>query len=93
VPILASEVAVAIGRGNVAEPTVTAHEALRAAGVPVLLILPDTHRWDDQVARFSRNVPQLEVRRVATGVHDLVSHAPDEVARLIGDYAAACARY
>jgi len=93
VPILEPAVAAAISHGNVVEPTVATHAALHDSGVPVLLVLPDTHRWDEQVARFQRNVPQLEVRRLATAVHDLVSNAPEELARVIGDYAATCARY
>ena len=58
-----------------------------------MLVLRDTHRWDEQVARFRRNVPQLQVRRLATPVHDLVSNAPEELAHLIGGYAATFARY
>src|SRR5207248_2959663 len=77
-PILEPAVAAAISHGNVVEPTVATHAALHDSGVPVLLVLPDTHRWDEQVARFQRNVPQLEVRRLATAVHDLVSNAPEE---------------
>jgi pimeloyl-ACP methyl ester carboxylesterase len=92
VPILSPDDDTAIAYGSCLEPTTASHQALRESRIPVLLILPDTHRWDEQVGRFRNNVPQLEVRRIATDVHDLVSHAPDRLARLIGDYTATCPR-
>lgn len=90
VPILRGEVVGAINYGNCMEPTSSTHAALRAAQVPILLLIPSELRPEavarDGVTRFQRNVPQLRVHRMPGDVHDLVSSAAPEVAVIVGDW-------
>ena len=90
IPILSGEIVGAIHYGNCVEPTASTHGALRAARVPTLLLIPSELRPEsvarDGVTRFQRNVPQVDVHRVPGDVHDLVSHAPSDVAMIVGNW-------
>lgn len=89
VPILSPEVIGAIHHGNCLEPTASEHAALRASGVPILLLTPTELGGavsSAGVARFEADVPQLHVRELPGGVHDLVSQAPLELAAIVGGW-------
>jgi hypothetical protein len=43
----------------------------------------------EPVERFRAALPQARVETIAGGIHDLVSVAPDEVARLVGELVSA----
>ena len=63
-------------------------DPLRAAGVPIVLVVPSVGVARSPVAqrclaRFAEQVPQLEIRELPGAVHDLVSVAPAELAARI----------
>ena len=67
--------------------------ALAAAGVPILLLLasepPELGAQNEaQVPRFRDTFPQAEVHVVPDAGHSLLTDAPDEVARRVGDWLA-----
>jgi len=77
------------------EPVRETYAALRAAQLPVLLVV-DRHDHGsetlgfDPVERFRAEVPQAQVERVETSHgHDLLGHDARNVARLVGDWLAA----
>ncbi len=91
IPILEPEIAGAIRLGIVQEPVVETYGALAATGVSTLLLTapPDAEVErvaDAAIARFQAAVPQALVRPMPDAVHDLVSHAPTEVAAIVGDW-------
>jgi pimeloyl-ACP methyl ester carboxylesterase len=74
--------------GGLVEPGVSTYPALRAAGVPIVLVVPSVGVARSPVAqrclaRFAEQVPQLDVRELPGAVHDLVSVAPAEVAAIV----------
>jgi hypothetical protein len=90
-PIITPETVGGIRHGNCVEPTVSTHDALREARVPVLLLTPSRHGRHEAVAlagirRFRANVPQLTVRELPIDVHDLVSHDGPDLAAAIGSW-------
>jgi len=89
VPIITPEVVGAIHHGNTVEPSAELHPSLRASGVPILLMTPADGKGPVSlggIERFKKQVPQLEVKELPGKIHDLVSHAPEEVATLIGNW-------
>jgi pimeloyl-ACP methyl ester carboxylesterase len=88
VPILTEELDGAITHGSCLEPGVSTHDRLRASGVPVLLVTCAEHGkyGTAGIERLHANVPQLRAERLPGGVHDLVSHAAPELARIVGDF-------
>jgi pimeloyl-ACP methyl ester carboxylesterase len=90
VPILDADVVGAINYGNFLEPTASAYPDLRVAGVPILLLTPEQPRFGAigraGIARFQAEVPQLRLEQLPGQVHDLVSHAPAEVAAIVGSW-------
>jgi pimeloyl-ACP methyl ester carboxylesterase len=88
VPVLEPDVAGAIHHGGLVEPSVSTYPALRAAGVPVVLVVPAEGVARSPVARrclarFAEEVPQLDIRELPGGVHDLVSVAPTDLAAIV----------
>jgi hypothetical protein len=86
-PIATPEVVGAIHNGNCLEPTADDHAALRASGVPVLLVIPANGIGPvgrAGIERFRASVPQLEVETLPGDVHDLVSVGPAALAELVG---------
>jgi pimeloyl-ACP methyl ester carboxylesterase len=88
VPVLEPDAAGAIHHGGLVEPGVSTYPALRAAGVPIVLVVPSVGVARSPVAqrclaRFAEQVPQLDVRELPGAVHDLVSVAPAEVAAIV----------
>ncbi len=95
VAIAAPDVVGAVHHGNCLEPTAAEHAALRAGGLPILLVTPSEGIGpvgSAGIERFRANVPQLRVETLPGGIHDLVSRAPAEVAELVGREAARHAR-
>ena len=90
VPILDADVIGAINYANCVEPTASTYSDLRAAGVAILLLTPEQPRFGAigraGIARFRAEVPQLRLEQLPGDVHDLVSHAPAEVAALVGNW-------
>jgi hypothetical protein len=60
---------------------------IAAAGVPVLLVVA-SELAGESVARFQAALPEACVEGIPDAIHDLVSFAPGEVARLVGTFAA-----
>jgi pimeloyl-ACP methyl ester carboxylesterase len=90
-PIVSPDVLGGINYGNCVEPTASTHDALREAGMPILLVTPRIHGRNAGIAsagirRFQEQVPLLEVRELPTDVHDLVSHAGPEIAAIVGNW-------
>jgi pimeloyl-ACP methyl ester carboxylesterase len=90
-PIITPETVGGVRHGNCVEPSVSTHEALRKAHVPVLLLTPSRHGRREAVARagiqrFRANAPQLEVEGLDTEVHDLVSRAGPDLAVRVGSW-------
>ena len=83
IPILDAEGLGAIMHANRREPAPDAYPALSAAGVPMLLL---TYRVNAAVERFRSALPQARVELIEGGIHDLVSFAPTEVAKLVGGF-------
>lgn len=91
VPILEPRVVGAIDYGHYQERTISIHQQLRAAGVPILLLAPTEHARfgivaHEAIARFQANLPELRVHRMPGDVHDLVSHAAPDVAAIVGSW-------
>ena len=86
--ILTPELDGAITYGSCLEPGVSTHDRLRASGVPGLLVTCAEHGQYGTagIERLHVDVPQLRVERLPGGVHDLVSHAAPELARIVGDF-------
>jgi hypothetical protein len=90
-PILSAEALGAIRFGCCQQPTTATYPALRASRVPVLLVTPKEHLGREAVARegiarLQAELPGLELRHLPGDVHDLVSHAADDVARIVGEW-------
>jgi len=86
-PIASAEVVGAIHHGSRLEPLVDAYPAIAAAGLPVLLILASGDEGE-AVERFRTALPDARVEMVPDGIHDLVSFAPERVARSVGSFVA-----
>jgi pimeloyl-ACP methyl ester carboxylesterase len=86
-PVLSAEALGAINRGSRLEPVAEAYPAIAAAGMPVLLVV-SSELARDSVERFRAALPEARVERIPDSIHDLVSFAPREVARLVGTFAA-----
>jgi pimeloyl-ACP methyl ester carboxylesterase len=91
VPVLSPESVGAIHHAGLVEPTVSTYPALRAAGLPILLLVPADGVAGSAVApgcleRFAEQVPQLAIRELPGAVHDLVSVAPGELAATISSW-------
>jgi len=87
-PVLSAASLAAIQQGSRLEPVAEAYPAIAAAGVPVLLVVA-SELDREPLDRFSAALPEARVETIAAGVHDLVSFAPDEVARLVGELVSA----
>lgn len=86
-PILSAEALGAINQGSRLEPVAEAYPLIAAAGVPVLLVVA-SGLAGESVARFRVALPEARVEGIPDAIHDLVSFAPREVARLVGTFAA-----
>jgi 3-oxoadipate enol-lactonase len=87
-PVLSAESLGAIHQGSRLEPVAEAYPTIAAAGVPVLLLVA-AELEREPVERFRAALPRARVETIAGGIHDLVSFAPDEVARLVGELVSA----
>jgi pimeloyl-ACP methyl ester carboxylesterase len=88
VPILDAETLGAIQYGNRLEPVTETYSAIAEAGVPVLLVYASRPSREEPVARFRNALPNAEVVSIPDAIHDLVSFAPDEVAKAVGSFVA-----
>jgi hypothetical protein len=86
-PVLSAEALGAINQGSRLEPVAEAYPAIAAAGVPVLLVV-SSGLARNSVERFRAALPKARVEDIPDSIHDLVSFAPDKVARLVGAFAA-----
>ena len=86
-PIATAEVVGAINQGNRLEPLADGYPAIGAAGLPVLLLVAEASETD-AVERFRAALPDAQVEAVPDGIHDLVSFAPERVARTVGRFVA-----
>jgi pimeloyl-ACP methyl ester carboxylesterase len=87
-PILSAETLGAINRGSRLEPLAEAYPTLAAAAVPVLLVVASGIETD-AVERFRAALPDARLESIPDGIHDLVSFAPEEVVRLVGEFVSA----
>jgi pimeloyl-ACP methyl ester carboxylesterase len=87
-PVLSAESLGAIHQGSRLEPVAEAYPAIAAAGTPVMLVVA-AELDREPVERFRAALPEARVETIAGGIHDLISVAPDEVARLVGDFVSA----
>jgi len=88
-PILQVEALGAIKHGNRVEPVTETYAAIRAAGVPVLLVVaarPTGSDVDAAVARFRAALPLARIESIPDAIHDLVSFAPRQLAELVGGF-------
>lgn len=83
-PILSAEALGAINQGSRLEPLAEAYPAVAASAVPVLLVVA-AGLETEAVARFRKALPDARVESIPDGIHDLVSFAPEQVARLVGE--------
>ena len=95
VPIAGPETVGAIHYGNHLEPTASLHAALRASGVPVLLLTPT--EGQGPAAAVGSSGSRRRFRSSSSGGFpatsaDLVSHAPTQVAEIVGEWLRASAR-
>jgi pimeloyl-ACP methyl ester carboxylesterase len=89
VPILSAEVLAAIKHGGRREPVTETYPAIAASHVPVLLLTAEGPEADDAraaVERFRVALPEACVESIPNAIHDLISFAPREVAKLIGGF-------
>ncbi len=88
VPILEAETLGAIKHGGRREPVTETYPPIAAADVPVLLLTaPESEATASAaIARFRSALPKARVESMRDGIHDLVSYAPVEVARLVGGF-------
>lgn len=86
-PILSAETLGAINQGSRLEPVAEAYPLIASAGVPGLLVVA-SGLAGESVARFRAALPEARVETIPDAIHDLVSFAPGEVARLVGTFAA-----
>jgi pimeloyl-ACP methyl ester carboxylesterase len=92
VPIAEAEVVGAIAHGGRREPVTDTYPLMAAAEVPVLLLVaprPGVELDSDPITRFRSALPAARIEPLAGGIHDLVSHAPAQVAELVGEFATA----
>lgn len=94
VSIMGPGVYAAASAGILAAPPSTAHERLGRTGIPVLVLaatLPEENHPDRIAAaeRFSKLVPQAEIRWLEGAPHFVLEAKPDEVARAVGEWTAA----
>ena len=87
-PILSAEALGAINQGSRLEPLAEAYPTLAASAVPVLLVVASGIETE-AVKRFRAALPDARLESIPDGVHDLVSFAPEEVARLVGEFVTA----
>src|SRR5207249_6914739 len=81
----------AIRYGEFREPMPGTYPLIAAAGFPVLLLTaPEEPEFqaaaEAAILRFRSALPDARVVSMPDAVHDLVSYAPAEVARLVGDF-------
>jgi pimeloyl-ACP methyl ester carboxylesterase len=86
-PIASAEVVGATHHGSRLEPLVVAYPAIADAGLPVLLLVVSGSETE-AVERFRAALPDARVETVPGGIHDLVSFAPERVARALGSFVA-----
>jgi pimeloyl-ACP methyl ester carboxylesterase len=92
VPILDAEVLGAIKHGSRREPVTETYPLIAAADVPVLLLTAPglgSEATSAAIARFRSALPTARVESMPDAIHDLVSYAPGEVGKLVGDFVAA----
>jgi len=88
VPVVGAETLGAIKYGNRLEPVTETYPAIAEAGVPVLLVYAARPSREGPVALFETALPNARVVSIPDAIHDLVSFAPDEVARAVGSFVA-----
>ena len=88
VPIVDVETLGAITYGTRLEPVTETYPAIAAAGVPVLLVHAPRPSREEPVARFRSALPGAQLVPIRDAIHDLVSFAPDEVAKAVGTFVA-----
>jgi len=88
VPIVDAETLGAITYGNRLEPVAETYAAIAEAGVPVLLVYASRPSREEPVASFETALPNAQVVSIPDAIHDLVSFAPDEVAKAVGSFVA-----
>jgi pimeloyl-ACP methyl ester carboxylesterase len=87
----------AVLHGIAEAPCLPTFPAIRASGVPVLLLTatlpPDEQELRERcIERFQAALPEAEVRRMEGAQHDLVGEVGPPLAALVGDWLAAHAR-
>jgi pimeloyl-ACP methyl ester carboxylesterase len=87
-PVLSAEALGAINQGSRLEPVAEAYPAIAAAGVPVLLVVASGLERES-VERFRAALPGARIETVPDAIHDLISFAPDRIARLVGELVSA----
>jgi len=86
VPIVDAETLGAIKYGNRLEPVTETYPAIAETGVPVLLVYASSPSREEPVARFRSALPKARVVPIPDAIHDLVSFAPEPVARAVGTF-------
>ena len=84
VPIASAEVVGAIHHGSRLEPLAEAYPTIASEGIPVLLVVA-SELETESVQRFRGAVPEARIEVIPDAIHDLISFAPDRVARLVGE--------
>jgi pimeloyl-ACP methyl ester carboxylesterase len=87
-PVLSAEALGAINEGSRLEPVATAYPAIAGAGVPVLLVVAAGLARESE-ERFQAALPEARIETIPDAIHDLVSFAPDRIARLVGQFVSA----
>jgi pimeloyl-ACP methyl ester carboxylesterase len=85
VPIVDVETLAAITYGGRLEPVTETYPTIAANGVRVLLIYAPRPSTEEPVERFRTALPAAGVEAIPDAIHDLISFAPDQVARLVGE--------
>jgi pimeloyl-ACP methyl ester carboxylesterase len=86
VPALEADTLGAITYGDRLEPVTKTYTAIAAAGLPVLLVYAARARVEELVKRFRTALPGARVEAIPDAIHDLVSFAPEKIARVVGEF-------
>lgn len=85
VPTVTPETFAAAQRAVIESPPSTSWTRLGRSGTPVLLLAAEDAPTEE-LERFTRAVPQVEVKRVAGAGHDIVTDALETVTALLGPW-------
>jgi pimeloyl-ACP methyl ester carboxylesterase len=88
VPLVDVETLGGIMYGTRLEPVTETYPAIADSGVQVLLVHAPRPSRQEPVARFRAALPDARVVSIPDAIHDLVSFAPDEVAKAVGTFVA-----